>query len=246
MGGKVGKYRRDTGAVQSEVLEQGRQHGECLVLAQSAESFEEHHHALSGAFIKSLDEAVCFKTHLFSHLGGFLEQLHDGTLQGGCRHLHLLTVSVESGGKSHDFGNSHFRGRAYAGHSLSELHDERLGGGAVLREVVDRGADFEHGIAHAIHLLHAEDIGKFGDCLRGALSEVDESHVDNRGRFHILLDRCDSVVAESTALLGEKVQLLAGKTSVHALEDLVEFFNLGGCHTGVLDGVRHRFLHVGV
>ena len=79
-----------------------------------------------------------------------------------------------------------------------------------------------------------------------APSEVDESHVDNRGRFHILLDRCDSVVAESTALLGEKVKLLAGKTSVHALEDLVEFFNLGGCHTCVLDGVRHRFLHIGV
>ncbi len=29
-------------------------------------------------------------------------------------------------------------------------------------------------------------------------------------------------------------------------EDLVEFFNLGGGHTGVLDGVRHLLLHVGV
>ena len=94
--------------------------------------------------------------------------------------------------------------------------------------MVDCGADFEHGIAHAIHLLHAEDIGKFGDCLRGALSEVYKSHVYNRGRFHILLDRGDGIVAESTALLSEKVQLLAGETCVHALEDIVEFFNLGG------------------
>ena len=35
----------------------------------------------------------------------FLEQFHYGTLQGRCRHLHLLTVSVQSGGKSHNFRN---------------------------------------------------------------------------------------------------------------------------------------------
>ncbi len=244
VGGKVGEHRRHTGAVEAEVLEQRRQDGQSLVLAQFAEGFEEHHHALRGAFIERFNKSVRFKTNLFRHFGRFLEQLHNGTLQSRGRHFHLLAVRVERCGKSHNLGDSHFGGRADAGHTLRKLYDKRLGGGAVLREVVDRRADFEHRVTHTIHLLHTEDVRQLGNGLRGPLSEVDERHVDNRRGLDILADGGDSIVAESSALLGEQVQLLTGKTGVHALEDLVEFFNLGGGHTGVLYGVSHSFLDV--
>ena len=135
---KVGEDRRHTGTVKSEVLEQRRKDSECLVLAQFIEGFEELHHTLGGAFIERFNKRVGFETYFFRHLGRLLIQFHYGTLQSGSRHFHLLTVGVKSGGKSHNFGNCHFSGSTDAGHTLSKLHDKRLGSGTVLREVVDR------------------------------------------------------------------------------------------------------------
>ena len=153
-------------------------------------------------------------------------------------------MSVKSGGKGHNLRDSHFGCGADTGHSLCELHDKRLGSGTVLRKVIDRGADFEHGVFNTIHLLHAEDITQLGDGLRCTFSEVDQSHVDDRSGLDILLDGSHGVVTEAPALLGEKIKLLAGETGIHTLEDLVEFFNLCGGHTGILDGVCHLFFHI--
>ena len=153
---QYGTYPR---SIQSEVLEQRRENGKSLVLAQTVKGFEKHHHALRSGLVQCFDEGVGLQTYFLRHLSRFFEQFHYGTLQGSCRHLHLLTVSVQSGGESHNFGNCHFCRRADASHSLSKFHDEGLGGGTVLREVVDRRADFEHCVPDAIHLLHAEDIG---------------------------------------------------------------------------------------
>ena len=155
-------------------------------------------------------------------------------------------MRVESSGESHNLRDSHFRRRADTRHSLRKLHDERLGGGAVLREVVDGGADFEHSVAHTEHLLHTENVRQLGYGLRGTLAEIDQSHVDNGCRLDILLNRGYGIVAEATALLSEKIKLLAGKAGVHTFENLVEFGNFGGGHTGVLYGVRHLFLHIRV
>ena len=135
---KVGKHRGHAGAVESEVLEQRGQDGESLILSEFIQGFEKHHHALRGGLVQCFDEGVGLQTYLLRHLRRFLEQFHDGTLQGGCRHLYLLTVSVKSGGEGHNLRNCHFCRRADAGHSLCKFHDEGLGGGTVLREVVDR------------------------------------------------------------------------------------------------------------
>ena len=77
---KVREHRGHTGTVESEVLEQRREDGESLVLAQPMQGFEEHHHALCGAFIERFNKRVRFQPHLSGHLSRFLEQLHNGTL----------------------------------------------------------------------------------------------------------------------------------------------------------------------
>ncbi len=125
-------------------------------------------------------------------------------------------MGVKSGGEGHNLRNCHLGGGADAGHSLCKFHDEWLGGGTVLREVVDRGADFEHGVADAIHLLHTEDVGEFGDSLcRSSPRSTSATLIIEAASTYSLTEA--TVVAEATALPGEKVQLLAGKTCVHAL-----------------------------
>ncbi len=66
------KALRTRGRRRVEVLEQRRENGESLVLAQSVEGFEKHHHALRGALVQCLDGGIGLRPTFFAISAGFL------------------------------------------------------------------------------------------------------------------------------------------------------------------------------
>ena len=83
--------------MQAEIDKARKRVGELAIeLGEKLYPLMRHIYTSSSAFLRVLNVLVDF----------IIE--HRKAIGGGCRHLHLLTVSVKSGGKSHDFRNCHF------------------------------------------------------------------------------------------------------------------------------------------
>ena len=132
-----------------------------------------------------------------------------------------MAVSVKGGGESEYLGDCHSRLCAHTRHALCEVDKVRLRRRTVLREDIHRGAYRQHRVFGAEYLLHAEDVGEFGDDLGRSLAQVNERHVDDVGGLHIALHALTGVLAQSSGLLRKFIQLVPSGSGVHSLESVV-------------------------
>ena len=157
-----------------------------------------------------------------------------------------MAVSVKGCRESEYLGDCHASLCAHTGHALGEVDQVRLCRRTVLREDIHRGAYRQHCVFGAEYLLHAEDVGEFGDDLGCSLAQVDERHIDDVGGLHVALHALTGVLAQASRLLRQLVQLVPSGSGVHSLESVVHRVHLVTRHAGVFDGVGDFLLHLGV
>ena len=133
----------------------------------------------------------------------------------------------------------------YTSETLCELHQVWFRRGAVLRKNIHCRTYREHRLLCAQQLLHTEDVGDFGDGLSRSFAKVNKSHRKDVRSLHVSLNILHRVLAETSCLLRELVQLVTASTGVHLLERLVESLHLFRSHLGVFARVRHLLLHLG-
>ena len=79
-----------------------------------------------------------------------------------------------------------------------------------------------------------------------SLAQVDESHVDDVGGFDVALHGLTGVLAQSSCLLRQLIQLVTSCSGVHIAESVVHGIHLVTSHAGIFDGVGDFLLHLGI
>ena len=249
MHGESGKYLRHSRRIEAHVLEGGRKchRGvlEAHVLTHLLQCFEEHQQTVLRRVLQRLVELVGVYSDSGGKLMVLVGKVHDYLLNGGRRHLDLLTVGVKDGAEGEDLRDGETGLRADTGHTLCELNEVRLGCRTVLRQHIDSRADGKHGILRAEHFLDTEDVCQLGDSLCGSGAQIDKRHIDDVGGLDIALNAFESILTQSSGFLGEFIQLLSRCSGVHVLESVVEPEHVILAHTRVLSGICQLLVHLG-
>ena len=223
------------------ILENRSQH---VNVAQFVKPVEKHKKSLVGTLFECFVELLGVQSRSLDDFVVLLEHIHNHLGNGSCRHLHRLSLAIQDGSKSHDFGDGHFRLGTHASHALRKIGEIRSRCRAVLRKLVDDRTHGKKSLLRSHALLVTEDACQFGESKRCPLSEVVQSHIDLVSGTDKAEDILLRGLAEPSCFLCEFVQILSGSSGVNLLELLVEFLHLRSRKSRKLADVSHFLVHI--
>ena len=229
------------GTILTHILEYWSQH---IDVTQLVKPFKQHQQAFIRAACQCLLETLRIDTCCLDDLILLLEHIHNQLRNGGCRHLHRLSLTIQHSSKTHDLWDGHLCLCTYTRHSLGEIGQVWSRCCTVLGKLVDNGTDRKQRFLRSQPFLIAEDVGQLGKCQRSPVTQFIKGYV----YLVCSVDEAQNVLfgllSQLTSILSQHVELFTACSGIHLLELLIQVRYLLLCHSREFADVGHLSVHV--